>query len=104
MKIIKTNLFILILLFVSTAVSFVSAQEKINKTKKHPYLFFTDERIKSVKEQMKNDTAMQASWQKMLKDADDVVAKKSWWRHRSVEFGVPYDGRQKIRRTSKTIA
>lgn len=52
---------------------FAFSQEKISKIKAHPYLFYTTENIKEVKEKLRKDTAMERSWREMLVKADEVV-------------------------------
>lgn len=55
-------------------VNIVSAQERINKYKNHPYLYFTDERIRETKLKIRQDTIAQHAWDKMLTDANKAVA------------------------------
>jgi oligo-alginate lyase len=64
-----TIVFFLAVLAVLSAFS----QEKITKVKAHPFLFYSDENIKAVKEKIKKDTFMERAWKQMWAKADATI-------------------------------
>ena len=65
--------FFTFLLLVISIFPVLNAQERIEKVKQHPYLYFTKDKIDVAKERIKNDSAVRAAWEEMLKKADEVV-------------------------------
>ena len=43
----------------------VFAQDKITKLKVHPYLFYTNDRVATLKDRLKTDTRFAKAWQQM---------------------------------------
>lgn len=49
------------------------AQDKITKLKTHPYLFYTNDRVATLKEKIKADTIFARAWQTLLAKADAAI-------------------------------
>lgn len=64
---------ILILFIVGGVFSSLHGQERIKSIKKHPYLYYTDEKIEATQKRIKNDEIAYKAWSDMLKKADEVV-------------------------------
>ncbi len=92
-QIVKCSLNFIVLLMFSC--STVLAQYKSSgKTKAHPYLFYTPERILHLKERMKKDTMMARVWEEMKASADKAVgAGNGNLEELSFVYGMTGDGK-----------
>lgn len=69
MQIKQTVIVITGLMFCFTAL----AQEKITTVKTHPYLFFTNDKVKELKEKIDKDSSFNRAWKTLLTKADAAV-------------------------------
>lgn len=80
-----------------------NAQIGIDKVKRHPYLFYTDDRIKEVKKKIKEDTAMRNAWQAMFSRADAAVSSGKGGDMEVLSFAYRMTGEKKYAMQAKKI-
>lgn len=80
-----------------------NAQVRIDKIKQHPYLYYTNDRIREAKEKIKEDTAMNNAWQAMLSRADAAVSSGKGGDMEVLSFVYRMTGEKKYAMQAKKI-
>ena len=69
----KAEIICMMALMVTTSYFSVNAQSV--SAGKHPYLFFTNDKVSLLKERIKTDTSISNNWNSILSEADNLLAK-----------------------------
>ncbi|MFC0772130.1 heparinase II/III domain-containing protein [Terrimonas alba] len=79
------------------------SQQEVGKVKTHPYLFYTADNIKAIKEKLRKDTAMEKAWREMLANADVAVAAGKGGSMEELSFAYRMTGDKKYALQAKTL-